>query len=1446
MKKLVTILLAVLMTAAYSATTITGGEVSGTWNAAGSPYNIQGEILVPDGQTLTLDGSSGPVVIDFQGHYKLNVQGEMSTSGTDATNTITFTRSDDQTTGWGGIRFIHSDQGTNSTSALNYIVVEYGKANGTDLDNYGGGIFINPSSQVTIANSTIQNCTAAYDGGGIYTTSTYSGASITGTKVINCTALGDGNTDGNGGGIYVGLNSNIDLIGLQLSGNTATPSTYGGNGGGLYLYKTDPGTDVKSVAVYGNSAKNGGGIFSYSSTVEYVNLTVADNSATNNGGGIAVYKTGHELVTASIFWGNSASGSGTQWHETEDLSSTNDFRFDYCMIQGGQFGTNAIVAVDPVFDSAGTYPYALSQTSPSSLIDIDFGDPAAVAAISGDSGALAAGFDWGATAQDFNIVVNGSTAQNIGLNSTTANDPAVITELEEELLADANITLVGAEAGVGANTVRFNSNYAGANISFILSAGTTDALAGGLGGLVAGTFTGTVGYGTIDAAGQDREIEATTGNDHPDIGAYEYQSALPSTNKPNFTITTAVATGDVDLSGGGIDYSSANEFVKFSYDNGSVVDITLDDDCTDASDDETEVAAEWNTKLDASATGDVVDVAADVTVGDFVEITEGTGGSHYFRIYEPHQQSTNGLVGVGIDAGTYSGTNATTAGVNGTLAIHCYEGEQLTILFAGTDADTEPVVTSASTGYDTGLGMLFTPAAAGNSTTGVFTWTPSYDTTDETTGTQDFTVEIDLAESTGIYNQKVTYTLNITVHDKDQVLAPATTTPATNASTSPISIPKDTAYPITFNGIDPDGKTLDYTWYEGEDVPGLVEITGEESATYNYPAATLGARVVRLVVTDNYGGTKDQLTFTWYFQVLPAGWTAVNTGNNMTFIIEQEDLGTTPAITSGDYIAAFYDDNGVEKCAGYVIIPNPVADVALTIWGDDTGTADKDGFDIDEPIKLKLYDVSGPSFYNVNVVAYQDPTTSTLVTDNDGLYGIDDVEAPNLNSLAGDLSLQLILDVMMPLRAGWGIISSYVDFDSPSMSNIFSSVSDKLIIAKNNAGDIYSPIYNVDQISTWDITEGYKVKMVSADSVSAVGVRVALSTGLGTGQQIPVAEGWNIFPFYGQVGDDLDDMFNSGVVGDGSNGNVVVSAGGLDLSGAVDNDLELMKDQDGLVWVPGSIVDLDSMKTWEGYQVYVDAYGGGDTFEYCSTTTKDGSMFTNVNNYIAELPTPKVVKSLHWNSSINTGNNATVIVLEAALADKVAPGDEVAAFDTDGNYVGSVLYTGGNLGLTIWGDDEMTTPVDGLEVSEQYELRVYKAAEFAEYTLGNVEFQKGSDKYDVDGINIVAEIGTMNLYSSIGEIVPEKTALFQNYPNPFNPTTTINFDLSTNSFVKIAVYNYSGQLVKDLVRGNLNAGSLSVTWDGTDNSGSQVAAGVYFYKMQTEKFTSVKKAVMVK
>jgi FlgD Ig-like domain len=93
---------------------------------------------------------------------------------------------------------------------------------------------------------------------------------------------------------------------------------------------------------------------------------------------------------------------------------------------------------------------------------------------------------------------------------------------------------------------------------------------------------------------------------------------------------------------------------------------------------------------------------------------------------------------------------------------------------------------------------------------------------------------------------------------------------------------------------------------------------------------------------------------------------------------------------------------------------------------------------------------------------------------------------------------------------------------------------------------------------------------------------------------------------------------------------------------------------------------------------------------------------------------------------------------------------------------------------------------------------------------------------------------------------PKKFELNQNYPNPFNPSTNISYSIPDQDFVKLDIYNITGELVKNLVDENQTAGTHQVIWDGKNTFGRQVSSGVYFYRIISRKYNSIKKMIMLK
>ncbi len=107
------------------------------------------------------------------------------------------------------------------------------------------------------------------------------------------------------------------------------------------------------------------------------------------------------------------------------------------------------------------------------------------------------------------------------------------------------------------------------------------------------------------------------------------------------------------------------------------------------------------------------------------------------------------------------------------------------------------------------------------------------------------------------------------------------------------------------------------------------------------------------------------------------------------------------------------------------------------------------------------------------------------------------------------------------------------------------------------------------------------------------------------------------------------------------------------------------------------------------------------------------------------------------------------------------------------------------------------------------------------------------DDVKIDGSDVVLGIGQ--------ERIPVKYNLSQNYPNPFNPTTNIKLALPIETHVDLKVYNIVGQEVLTLKNEVMNAGYHMITFDA-----SELSSGIYFYRVHTDGFNSVKKMTILK
>jgi hypothetical protein len=100
--------------------------------------------------------------------------------------------------------------------------------------------------------------------------------------------------------------------------------------------------------------------------------------------------------------------------------------------------------------------------------------------------------------------------------------------------------------------------------------------------------------------------------------------------------------------------------------------------------------------------------------------------------------------------------------------------------------------------------------------------------------------------------------------------------------------------------------------------------------------------------------------------------------------------------------------------------------------------------------------------------------------------------------------------------------------------------------------------------------------------------------------------------------------------------------------------------------------------------------------------------------------------------------------------------------------------------------------------------------------------------------------------TAVGRSSTSSVTMAQNYPNPFNPSTWIRFGIPSSARVRIVVYDVQGRTVRTLIDEDLAAAMHEVTWDGTDDTGSRVASGIYFCKLDALDQSLTRKVMLLK
>ncbi|MGB2869619.1 MAG: FG-GAP-like repeat-containing protein [Bacteroidota bacterium] len=517
----------------------------------------------------------------------------------------------------------------------------------------------------------------------------------------------------------------------------------------------------------------------------------------------------------------------------------------------------------------------------------------------------------------------------------------------------------------------------------------------------------------------------------------------------------------------------------------------------------------------------------------------------------------------------------------------------------------------------------------------------------------------------------------------------------------------------------------------------------------------------------------------------PVSWTfSSNTGKNATIGVNtaiNPKIGTQP-LRSGDAVGVFYDRDGQLMCGGYGIWQEG-RNLAVTAWGDDPQTPEKDGFAEGEVLRFKAWDGQAGNDYNAQV-AFQSGGT---VYQTNGIYV--------LSYFHGVTTV----DHAIVLNPGWNMVSSNVTPRDAMIEVLFSSVRDNMVLMKNGAGQVYWPSFGVNQIGNWNDVHGYQIYMLNKDTLDVIGNLIAPQN-----TPMSLAQGWSLTSYLRSSPLQADLALQS-----------------------ILNNLVLAKNNNGQVFWPSfGINNIGDMRPGEGYQLYLSQ---ASTLTYPA----NASLPKAAGSFVA-LPEPEHFKVLNP----GTGANAVALVRSNELKDL----DEIGIWCSS-QLVGAGVMVEGRALVTIWSDNAVTTEtVEGAKESEKLVLQAWSRAEGKTKKINPVSVTDGLTGKDAKGEIVFVQNSVLVIQTKVEQEIPTEFSLAQNYPNPFNPATVIEFGLPQDSRVTLEIFNLLGQVVSQLIPGvDFKAGYHKISFEART-----LPSGIYVYRVRAGDFVQAKKMLLLR
>ena len=290
------------------------------------------------------------------------------------------------------------------------------------------------------------------------------------------------------------------------------------------------------------------------------------------------------------------------------------------------------------------------------------------------------------------------------------------------------------------------------------------------------------------------------------------------------------------------------------------------------------------------------------------------------------------------------------------------------------------------------------------------------------------------------------------------------------------------------------------------------------------------------------------------------------------------------------------------------------------------------------------------------------------------------------------------------------MFSTYMVAADMNLINLLTPIISNVIIAKDYLGAAYLPEWNFNGIGELALGQGYQIKTEAADSITIAG-----DYAFPEDNPIDIVAGWNMIGYLRTESAAADAVL------------ATINATG---------NLIIAKNYLGAAYLPEwNFNGIGSMVPGQGYQIKVT---NADILQYLS------------NDESYRMSTVKVTENRlsHFAKVVPTDNNMTVVIEDAAWDVLPSNDAEIAAFDKDGNLVGSAIYSSPVTVIAVWGDDATTASKDGLLVSEAVSFKVWnKNGDVRDFKVS--KWIEGASSYQVDAINIASSIETHTIMTEL-------------------------------------------------------------------------------------------------